>query len=292
MTGVIGWIGLGNMGSRMAANLAGSGVELVVADRHSTARAPEGSRIAADNAAVGQAAQVVFLCVPAGPDTLEVAADLLGAPERRVQTVVDTSTIGIRHAREAAQLLAGHGIAYVDAPVSGGIAGAQAATLAVMASCPAATMDEVRPLLETIGSNVFHVGPEPGQGQTIKLLNNFLSATAMAATSEAMTFATANGLDLQATLDVVNVSSGRNTATMDKFPNRIVPGGYDGGFASAMMAKDVRLYLENVRGSGTADRIGAVVADIYARLDRDEPGSDSTRIYAHTRAGRTGPDNG
>ena len=75
---------------------------------------------------------------------------------------------------------------------------------------------------------------------------------------------------------------------MDKFPNRNVPGGNDGDSASAMMAKDVRLYLENVRGSGTLERTGAVVADIYARLDRDEPGSDSTRIHAHTRAGRTG----
>ena len=288
MTGAVGWIGLGNMGARMAVNLARGGYPLVVADRFSTAGAPEGSRVAASNGQVGEMAEVVFLSVPAGPDTLEVADDLTKAPGRRVKTVIDTSTIGISHARQASERLAAHGISYIDAPVSGGISGAEAATLAVMASGPADLIREVRPMLDRIGSNVFHVGPEPGQGQTVKLLNNFLSATAMAATSEAMAFATANGLDLSAALDIVNVSSGRNTATMDKFPNRIVPGGYDGGFASAMMAKDVRLYVENVRKTGTAERIGAVIADIYARLEDGEPGSDSTRIYAFTRERRTG----
>ena len=120
-------------------------------------------------------------------------------------------------------------------------------------------------------------------------LHNFLSSAAMAATSEAVTFATADCRDLQAMRDIVNVPGGRNTATMDRCPNRIVPGGSDGGFALAIMAKDVRSYLENVRGPGTADRIGAVVSGIHALLDGDAPGSDSTRICACTRDdGQTG----
>ena len=115
-----------------------------------------------------------------------------------------------------------------------------------MVGCKENIFEKVQPILKCIGANIFHVGPNPGQGQTVKLLNNFLSATAMAATSEAMAFGTANGLDMKAMLDVVNVSSGRNTATMDKFPNRIANEAYNGGFATKMMAKDVRLYVENV----------------------------------------------
>ena len=141
----------------------------------------------------------------------------------------------------------------------------------------------MQPILKCIGANVFHVGPKPGQGQTVKLLNNFLSATAMAATSEAMAFGTANGLDMNAILDVVNVSSGRNTATMDKFPNRISYEAFDGGFATKMMAKDVRLYVENVTRSKTASKIAPLVAALFAALEEAEPGSDFTRIYPFVR---------
>ena len=114
-------------------------------------------------------------------------------------------------------------------------------------------------------------------------MNNFLSATAMAATSEAMAFGTAHGLNMKAILDVVNVSSGRNTATMDKFPNRIENGAFDGGFATKMMAKDVRLYVENVTRSKTVCNIAPLVAEAFAQLEKAEPGSDFTRIYPFIR---------
>jgi 3-hydroxyisobutyrate dehydrogenase-like beta-hydroxyacid dehydrogenase len=138
-------------------------------------------------------------------------------------------------------------------------------------------------MLKCIGQNIIHVGSEAGQGQTVKLLNNFLSATAMAATSEAMAFGTANGLDMKAILDVVNVSSGRNMATMDKFPNRIVTEEYNGGFATKMMAKDVRLYVENVSATGSANRLGPLVADTFAQLEEFEANSDFTKIYPFIR---------
>ena len=288
MAELVGWIGVGSMGSRMAANLAKGGYPMVVADKMSTALAPAGATIAGGNAAVAAMVETVILSVPAGPDTLLIADEFIAAPGRIVKTVIDTSTIGIPHAREAAEKLAAHGIEYVDAPVSGGIAGAEAATLAVMMGCATQTFERLQPMLQCIGGNVFHVGPEAGQGQTVKLLNNFLSATAMAATSEAMAFAVANGLDMRAVLDVVNVSSGRNTATMDKFPNRIANEAYDGGFATRMMAKDVRLYVENVTTAGTAGRIGPLVATVFANLEEAEPGSDFTRIYPFIRDGEAG----
>ena len=280
---MIGWIGVGSMGSRMAANVAKAGYQLVVADKVNIANAPVGSTTVTTNAAVARAAETVVLSVPAGPDTLAIADEFITASGSAVKTVIDTSTIGIPHAREAAEKMASHGIEYVDAPVSGGIAGAEAGSLAVMVGCLEETYRRLQELLKCIGRNVFHVGPRPGQGQTVKLLNNFLSATAMVATSEAMAFGTANGLDMRAMLDVVNVSSGRNTATMDKFPNRIANEAFDGGFAAAMMAKDVRLYAENVARTGTADRIASTVAESFARLEETEPGSDFTRIYPFVR---------
>lgn len=283
MSETVGWIGVGSMGSRMAANLAKGGYPMVVADKMSTAAAPEGATIAGTNAEVAKAVETVILSVPAGPDTLLIADEIIAAADRGVKTVIDTSTIGIPHAREAAAKLSAHGIEYVDAPVSGGIAGAEAASLAVMMGCAWETYERLKPMLQCIGKNVIHVGPEAGQGQTVKLLNNFLSATAMAATSEAMAFGTANGLDMRAILDVVNVSSGRNTATLDKFPNRIANQAYNGGFATKMMAKDVRLYVENVEAAGTAKRISPLVAEVFARLEDAEPGSDFTRIYPFTR---------
>ncbi len=283
MADKIGWIGLGSMGNRMAKNVAKNGYQMIVADKMNTKSAPEGTQIASNNLEVISEANILILSIPAGPDTLEITREILTAPNSSVKIVVDTSTIGIPHAQEAAALLLDKGIEYADAPVSGGIAGAEAATLAVMVGCNDKTFDRVQPILKCIGANVFHVGAKPGQGQTVKLLNNFLSATAMAATSEAMAFGTANGLDMNAILDVVNVSSGRNTATMDKFPNRISNEAFDGGFATKMMAKDVRLYVENVTRSKTASKIAPLVAAQFAALEEAEPGSDFTRIYPFVR---------
>ena len=273
----IGWIGLGSMGNRMAKNLAKNGYQMLVTDKMDTSAAPQSAHVATTNSEVISEANILILSIPAGPDTLEITQEILNSPSSSVEIVIDTSTIGIPDAKQAAELLSKKGIEYVDAPVSGGIAGAESATLAVMVGCKENIFEKVQPILKCIGANIFHVGPNPGQGQTVKLLNNFLSATAMAATSEAMAFGTANGLD------VVNVSSGRNTATMDKFPNRIANEAYDGGFATKMMAKDVRLYVENVSRSNTPCSIAPIVADQFAKLEKAEPGSDFTRIYPFIR---------
>jgi 3-hydroxyisobutyrate dehydrogenase len=283
MNNVIGWIGVGSMGSRMAQNLSKAGYPMIVADKINTQAAPANAKIASSNMEIAKEAEIVVLSVPAGNDTLTIVQEFIDTPDRVVKTLVDTSTIGISHAREAYEKLKEHGIEYIDAPVSGGIAGAEAATLAVMVGCQLDTFNRLKPVLQCIGKNVIHVGSEAGQGQTVKLLNNFLSATAMAATSEAMAFGTANGLNMQAILDVVNVSSGRNMATMDKFPNRIANEAYDGGFATKMMAKDVRLYVENVITTKSANRMASLVADTFAQLEEFEPNSDFTKIYPFIR---------
>ena len=284
-----GFAGLGNMGGPMAANIAGGGFDLVVYDKAGTReRAPEGAEITETLAEVAAAADSLFLCLPDGPVVLTVAAELAALPERRVKTVIDLSTIGIKAAQEANALLGAAGITYIDAPVSGGQAGARAGTITVMWAGPEGSIEEHRDVLAVFSGNPFHVGVRAGQGQAVKLLNNFLSATAMVATSEAMTFAVAQGLDMQTVLDVVNVSTGQNTATRDKFPQRIVTGSYDAGFATALLTKDVRLYLENVEDAGTPGVVGRLIADIWRRADEAMPGSDFTRIHEFVRDGGKG----
>ena len=136
-----------------------------------------------------------------------------------------------------------------------------------------------------MAGHILHVGKHAGQGQAMKLLNNFLSAAAMAASSEAIAFGLEQGLDLETMLEVLNVSTGRNTATSDKFPRRILTGSYDSGFQTALMAKDMGLYLDAVGDAGTADRIGRVLADLWQRADVALPRSDFTRIYDFVRSG-------
>jgi 3-hydroxyisobutyrate dehydrogenase-like beta-hydroxyacid dehydrogenase len=280
---IIGWIGLGQMGHRMAANVAAAGYPMVVADAASTDLAPKGARIALCNRDVGEVAEVVILSVPDKAASLAVCRDLIDARPRAVEVVIDSSTIGMSAAREAFDLLNTEGIDYVDAPVSGGVAGAEAASLSVILGCHQTVLKRVSPLLSIIGGHLFHVGERPGMGQAVKLLNNFLSATAMAATSEAMAFGAAVGLDMQTVLDVVNRSTGQNTASRDKFPKRVVTESYDGGFAASMMAKDVRLYLEEVGRVGAAAGIAKEIEALWSAFDARAPAADFTRIYPFIR---------
>ena len=183
-------------------------------------------------------------------------------------------------------MLDGVGVQYVDGPVSGGTAGARAGTIALMFAGPAAVLDDHRPIFEAIAGNIFHVGAHPGQGQAMKLLNNFLSATALAATSEALAFGRAHGLDLAMMVDVVNASSGRNTATSDKFPNRVLTETYDAGFRTALMAKDLRLYVDMVGQAGTPATVGRTVSGVWQEADAALPGSDFTQIWQHVAGAR------
>jgi len=281
---ITGFVGLGNMGAPMAANLAGAGWPLVVFDAAGTRdRAPAAVSCAESLAEVASRARTVVLSLPDGPVVDSVAEAIAGAPSRVTARVVDTSTIGIAHARAVHEKLAAAGIEYVDAPVSGGVSGATAATVSIMVAGPASSFEELRPMLDAFTGNAFHVGLEPGQGQAMKVLNNFLSGTAMAATSEAMAFGDSQGLDLATMLDVVNVSSGRNTATSDKFVNRILTGTYDAGFSCPQMNKDLSLYREGLAQAGGADPVSGAVADIWRRFLEDSTNADITRIYPYIK---------
>jgi 3-hydroxyisobutyrate dehydrogenase len=277
---VVGFVGLGNMGQPMATNVARAGFELICFDAAGTQeRLPDGARAANDLAGVFAGADTVLLSVPDGAATRSIVDGIVAAEVRRVTTVVDLSTVGPQVAGEVAERLRAVGVTYTDGPVSGGVTGARAATISMMFAGPADILEANRPILAAIAGNVFHVGTRAGQGQAMKLLNNYLSATALAATSEAIAFGMAEGLDMGVILDVLNVSTGRNSASVDKFPNRIVTGTYDAGFHTRLMAKDLQLFLDSVARTGTAATVAASVSDVWQRADEALPGSDFTQIW-------------
>jgi 3-hydroxyisobutyrate dehydrogenase-like beta-hydroxyacid dehydrogenase len=279
---LIGFIGLGNMGGPMARNLAKSGLDLIVHDKAGTSdRAPEGAKIARSVAHVASEADPIILSLPDGNAVRGVISEIVNHAGSVAHTIVDTSTIGIDAARTAHRTLVDEGFEYIDAPVSGGVSGAEAATIAVMFAGSQAAFERLSPILDPMCKNLLHVGTKAGQGQAMKLLNNFLSSTAMAATSEAIAFGVDQGLDPTVMLEVLNNSSGVNSATLDKFPNRVVPGTFDAGFTTRLMHKDISLYLEAARNSGRFTGVAEVVQQIWTDyLEKGNgPDEDFTRIY-------------
>ena len=275
-----GFAGLGQMGGPMAANIVAAGFDLSVFDKAGTAeRASDGAKPLESLDALAAVGDTLFLSLPDGPVTLAVARDLAALQDRAVSVVIDLSTIGLEAAKEAGQILADAGIQYIDAPVSGGQSGAIAGTITVMWGGPAEVLEIHRDVIMAIAKNLFHVGDQAGHGQTVKLLNNFLSGTAMAATSEAVAFGLSQGIEMKSLLDVVNVSTGRNTATSDKFPNRVLTGSYDAGFKTKLLTKDVGLFLDNAKAAGTPTAVAETVVDLWRRCDAALPDSDFTRIY-------------
>ena len=273
----IGFIGLGNIGGPIATRLAQAGTELVVFDLDPARVEPllaAGARAADSVADVAGRAETVLTSLPdpAALEAVALGADGLIAGDR-VRRLVDLSTVGPAVSRKVAAGLAEHSIALVDAPVSGGAAGAEKGALAVMVAGAAAEREAVEPLLAHLGRPIA-VGEEPGLGQVTKLLNNYLAATALAATSEAFVYGVKSGLDPEVMVDVVNAASGRNSATQDKFPRSILPGTFDYGFATGLMAKDVGLFLADAEGQGVPLWVGSAVREVW-RFAADQLGRDS-----------------
>ena len=282
----IGFIGLGAMGGRMAANIAAAGFPMICFDAAGTKeRAPKGARVGASVGAVAAEAEIIIFSLPNGDVSASVAEEIIETNQRSVSTIMDTSTIGVAAAKAVHGRLAGSGMAYMDAPVSGGIAGAAAGTMPLMFAGPAEKFAALAPLIAVMSKNPFHVGTEPGQAQAMKLLNNFLSGLALTATSEAIAFGLTQGLEMSTMLNVLNVSSGQNTATSDKFPNRVMTGTYDAEFLNTLYLKDISRYVENVANAGTPDTISRNLLPIWQRFTAAEPGVDFTRIFPYLRDG-------
>jgi 3-hydroxyisobutyrate dehydrogenase len=283
----VGFIGLGNMGSILAANLVGAGHEVITHDVAGPDRSPTGAEFVADLGALARRCDAVVLSLPDGTVCEHVVGGITAVDGRRVAHILDTSTIGVAAARAIASRLDAAGIGYVDAPVSGGLSGARARTLTVMYAGLAAARDALAAVLAGISDNLRCVGDEPGMAQALKLANNFLSATALAATSEAVAFGVSVGLDMGTMLEVLNVSSGRSAASSDKFVNEVLPGRYASGFANSLMSKDVQLYLTAVEAQGSPSVLGPVTASVWQRFSAADPGADFTRIYPFVKGSAT-----
>jgi 3-hydroxyisobutyrate dehydrogenase-like beta-hydroxyacid dehydrogenase len=273
----IGFIGLGNMGAHMARRLLEAGHRVVVYDTRQEAigdLAARGAIAARSPAEVANAAETVMASLPTPDVVLKVATGPDGVIEgKRVRRFVDLSTTGAMMAQRIFKLLSARGIVQIDSPVSGGVRGAEKGTLAVMVSGPLAEIAAIEPALAVIGK-IFILGERPGAGQTMKLVNNVLSATAMTATAEAMVTGMKAGLDPRLMLDVINAGTGRNTATEDKFAKAVLPGTFDLGFTAGLMMKDVNLFLAEREALGVPTDVIDAVARLL-KLTCDEVGPDA-----------------
>lgn len=280
--GVIGFVGTGRMGAPMGERLIEAGHRLVVYDTNAEATAPLVARgaVRADSVAqIAAEAETVFVSLPKPEIVREVVIGASGLIEGgRVRTVIDLSTTGPSTAQAVAQALSDKGIAWIDCPVSGGVTGARAGTLACIVSGPADAVERTRALIGVFGK-AFHVGEKPGLAQSAKLANNLLAASALVVSSEAMAMAVKSGVDAGVMIDIINAGSGRNSATQDKFPRAILPGTFDFGFATGLSYKDVRLCIEEAEAMGIPMVAGSAVRQMLAvTMARFGADSDFTHI--------------
>jgi 3-hydroxyisobutyrate dehydrogenase-like beta-hydroxyacid dehydrogenase len=254
------------MGFPMARRLIEAKHQLTVFDQRQEAvdrLVALGAQAASSTKEVADRAETVLASLPSLQASLEVATGTGGVIEgKRVRRFVDLSTVGSHMAVRIHDALAKRNIVQLDSPVSGGVGGAEKGTLAVMVSGPKADFEAVKTALDVIGK-VFFIGEKPGSAQTMKLANNLLSATAVVATSEAVVMGVKSGLDAGVMVDVINAGSGMNTASRDKFPRAILPRTFDFGFATGLMVKDVRLYLEEAKALGLSMEVAEAVGRLW-----------------------------
>lgn len=250
---LIGFIGLGNMGGRMSRCLVRSGFSVLGYDVVPDLVQQAGATQAADVGQVVESCEFVLLSLP---DSHVVEAVVLGSDgalqhTRPGQVIVDLSTSAPSSTRKIQSLLAEKGAQYLDAGISGGAAAADAGALTLMVGGDMQALERVRGVLGAFTAHLYHVGG-PGDGHTVKLLNNFLNAVSLAATAEVMVTAKKAGLDLGLVLEVFNKGSGVNFATLNRFP-KIITGDYlKGGLTNALMMKDVVLYTDIASSLGVA----------------------------------------
>lgn len=281
----IGFVGIGVMGRPMARRLIEAGHKLVVYDTDAGAMAELaalGARAASSVRDVADSARIVFTSLPTPAVFRQVALGDGGlAGGGAIRILVDLSTVGSRTEKEVAAGLLEKGIDTVDAPVSGGAAGAQKGTLSIMVAGKPAAVDQVRGLFEIFGK-VLVVGEQAGQAQLVKLLNNMLSSTAFAITAEAYVAGIKGGLDPAVMMAVFNAGSGKNGATMDKFPKHVLPGTFDFGFPIGSVCKDIGLAVDECQALGVPMWVGNASRQVWNfALMQDGSRRDMTELAAY-----------
>ena len=288
----IAFIGLGNMGGPMAANLAKAGHEVRGFDVVEEARdraAEQGITIIETAEEAAQGAEVVFTSLPNGGLVKQVLESVL-APNEDAKTYVDVSTIAVAEARELADTVNNAGSAFLDAPVSGGIAGAAAGTLAFMVGGTAEDFAKVKPLLDIMGKSVTHCG-DIGNGQAVKACNNMILAVQQIVLAEALVLGERLGLDHQAFYDVVSNATGNswslsvNAPVPDIVPSSPANNDFKPGFASALMLKDLKLAMAAAEDTKTDTVLGRIAEEQYASfVDEGNGGLDFSAIISEVRS--------
>lgn len=280
----IGFIGLGNMGGPMAANLVKAGHRVTVFDLNTTAVSQlveQGAEAALDANQCATNVDVLISMLPASKHVKSLYLSDTGLINVLAKTtlVIDCSTIDAASARELGSELGEQGIAFVDAPVSGGVAGATAGTLTFIVGGAVAHFEKAQPVLADMGKNIFHAG-DIGAGQVAKICNNMLLSILMAGTSEAIQMGINNGLDAKVLSDIMMASSGRNwtlelynpcPGVMDTAP---ASKDYKPGFMVDLMAKDLGLAMEAAQQSNSSTPMGSMAKNLYTMLQHQGAGSD------------------
>src|SRR6201998_4107246 len=289
----IGFIGLGNMGFPMACRLIRENHDVIAFDTRSGALeriVALGAHAASSSKEVADRAETVMASLPSPAASIEVATGAAGVIEgSRVERYVDLSTVGSQTAVQIHDLLAKRNIVAIDSPVSGGVSGAERGSLAVMVSCPRNEFDVIRTAREAIG-RPFYIGEKPGSAQTMKLANNILAANVLVATAEVVVMGVKAGLDPRGMIEVLNAGSGATSESRDKFPRAILPRTFDYGFVTALMVKDVRLYLDEAEALGVPIEVAETIGRLWEAAARDQgPDSDFTTVIKpfEKRAGVT-----
>ncbi|SFJ40857.1 3-hydroxyisobutyrate dehydrogenase [Amycolatopsis sacchari] len=278
----LGFVGLGNMGTPMVRRLVEAGYEVRGYDTDPEARervAALGATVVSEVDKVAAGADAVLLMLP-NSDVVErvLYSDGLLEAARPGTVLVDMGSSRPHSTRTVAEWAASRGVPMVDAPVSGGVGGAEAGTLTVMAGGAAEDVEHVRPVLERIGGKVQHVG-DVGAGHALKALNNLMSATHLLVSSEALLAGQEFGLDPEVMLDVVNGSSGRSGSTEAKWPKFVLPGTFDSGFGLRLMLKDMRIAVELARETGLPSALGESAVELWAKAAEElPPTADHTEI--------------
>jgi 3-hydroxyisobutyrate dehydrogenase-like beta-hydroxyacid dehydrogenase len=286
VTAPLGFIGCGHMGGAMALRLIEGGYSLVVSDPDTTrleALTAKGAIAVATPREVADRAEIVFACLPSQEISRNVAFGNDGVVNgKAIRIYIESSTIGQTTIVAIAGRLAAANIAVLDMPVSGGPSWAREGKLTTILSGPADARDRVAPVLSQLAGRTIVVGDKPGFAQVAKIVNNALSLTAMMITSEAMVAGVKAGVDADALIEVINAGTGRNTATVDKFPKAVLPRTFAYGGPVGMGIKDMELYCDLGRASHASTPVGEKVAELW-RVITDDIGanSDLTEMVRH-----------
>jgi 3-hydroxyisobutyrate dehydrogenase len=290
MSGKIGFIGIGAMGTPMAANLVKAGYELVIYDsdprRTQAFVASHKAEVAASLEEIGRLCETAITMLPDGKAVRRVLCgendsfrDCVASGMKRVSIVIDMSSSSPVGTRELGPLLATRGIRLLDAPVSGGVKRAVTGELAIMAGGDGGLLEACRPMLEKLGAQIFHAGAL-GAGHAIKALNNYVSAAGLVAACEAVIAGRRFGLDPEVVVNILNASTGMNNTTKVKVKQFMLSGAFNAGFSTGLMAKDLRTALEIAETAGGPQLLAKHCVEIWNEAERRlGPGADHTAMF-------------